>query len=84
MFLSYPTLPVRFGTHRSPFRYFRKSVSVRSDPFRSVPARFGPFRSVSVSRDTQHSGIHTETKPYSIDCIDKIRLFYHEVSHRWL
>ena len=38
------SVPVRFGTHRSSFRYFCGSVwvrFVRSGPFRSVPVRFG-------------------------------------------
>ena len=35
----FPESPFRYS--ESPFRYPRKSVSVRSGPFRSVPVRFG-------------------------------------------
>ena len=50
------TQRVRFGIHESPFRFpespFRYSQSPFRYPRKSVSVRSGPFRSVSVNRDT--------------------------------
>ena len=50
------SVPVRFGTHWSPFRSVSVTIEVRVcifvGPLWSVLVCFGPFRSVSVSRDT--------------------------------
>ena len=55
------SVPVSFGTHLSPFRSVSVPIEVRFGifvgPFRSAPVRIGPFRSVSVSRDTAENEI---------------------------
>ena len=67
---SVSVLRVRFGIHKSPFRsvpVLRESVLVlRESVSVSTKVRFGPFRSVSVNRDTVRKQRHrSPTQPIS-------------------
>ena len=61
------SVSVRFGTQRVRFGIQRVLYGSDESPFRYVPARFRPFRSVSVNRDTALALCKTDSRRILVD-----------------